>query len=88
MLALECPTQSYDWGSADAIPGFQRRQSDGGPVAEVWVGTHPLGTAQYVGEDGAQHSLTQVSGELDFMLKVLAADRPRSEEHTSELQSH
>ncbi|GAA3551904.1 mannose-6-phosphate isomerase, class I [Nocardioides daeguensis] len=78
MLALDCPTQSYDWGSADAIPGFQRRPAEGGPVAEVWVGTHPLGTAQYVDRSGARRALTAASGELAFMLKVLAADRPLS----------
>ncbi len=78
MLALECPTQSYDWGSTDAIPGFQRREPDGGPVAEVWVGTHPLGTAQYVDDKGERRPLDHVAGELNFMLKVLAADRPLS----------
>ncbi|MBM0125571.1 mannose-6-phosphate isomerase, class I [Pimelobacter simplex] len=78
MLALDCPAQSYDWGSADAIPGFQGRQPDGAPVAEVWIGTHPLGTAQYVDADGVRRDLTEVAGELTFMLKVLAADRPLS----------
>jgi mannose-6-phosphate isomerase len=78
LLALECPTQSYDWGSADAIPGFQGKQPDGAPVAEVWVGTHPLGTAAYVDADGTRRDLTETAGELAFMLKVLAADRPLS----------
>lgn len=78
MLALDCATQSYDWGSADAIPGFLRRDADGRRVAEVWVGTHPLGTAQVVDASGARRPLTEVSGELGFMLKVLAADRPLS----------
>ncbi|WGX98531.1 mannose-6-phosphate isomerase, class I [Nocardioides sp. L-11A] len=78
MLALDCPTQSYDWGSAEAIPGFQRRRPDGGPVAEVWVGTHPLGTAQFIDSDGERQPLTAAAGELEFMLKVLAAERPLS----------
>ena len=52
MFMLDCPTQAYDWGSADAIPGFLRQEADGGPVAEVWVGTHPLGTAQTIDADG------------------------------------
>ena len=42
MLSLDCPTQSYDWGSVDHIPGFLRRDGDGEPVAEMWVGTHPV----------------------------------------------
>ena len=78
MLALECATQSYDWGSTDAIPGFQRRRPDGGPVAEVWLGTHPLGTARYVDADGEQRPLDDVAGHLGFMLKLLAAERPLS----------
>ncbi|MDQ6522245.1 mannose-6-phosphate isomerase, class I [Nocardioides sp. LHD-245] len=78
MLTLDCPTQSYDWGSAEAIPGFQRRQPNGDPVAEVWVGTHPLGTAQFVDEQGERRPLTDTAGQLDFMLKVLAASRPLS----------
>lgn len=78
MLSLECPTRAYDWGSTDAIPGFQRRRPEGGPVAEVWVGTHPMGVAQIVDGDHPPRPLTEVAGELDFMLKVLAADRPLS----------
>ena len=78
MFLLECPTQAYEWGSADAIPGFQRREPEGGPVAEVWLGTHPLGVAHLVGDDDPPRPLTEVAGELGFMLKVLAAERPLS----------
>ncbi|WP_158296477.1 mannose-6-phosphate isomerase, class I [Nocardioides albidus] len=78
MHALECATQSYDWGSAEAIPGFMRRDADGRRVAEVWVGTHPLGAAHVVDAAGGRRPLAEVAGELGFMLKVLAADRPLS----------
>ena len=78
MLPLACPTQDYDWGSTDAIPGFQRRKPEGTPVAEMWLGTHPMGTARIVDERGDERPLTEVAGHLDFMLKVLAADRPLS----------
>lgn len=78
LLPLACHTQSYDWGSPDAIPGFQRRSGDGSPVAEVWLGTHPLGTAQVVERSGEERPLTEVAGELDFMLKMLGASRPLS----------
>lgn len=78
MLALTCPTQSYDWGSTHAIPTFQRTEADGRPVAEVWVGTHPLGTARVDDGTSRGRALTEVAGELGFMLKVLAADRPLS----------
>ncbi|NHA01559.1 hypothetical protein G5V59_21925 [Nocardioides sp. W3-2-3] len=69
MLALTCPTQSYDWGSTHAIPTFQRTEADGRPVAEVWVGTHPLGTARIDDGTGQGRPLTEVAGELGFMLK-------------------
>lgn len=78
MLPLDCSTQPYDWGSPDAIPGFQRRSGDGSPVAEVWLGTHPLGVSRVRGADGTERPLTDVAGELGFMLKILAADRPLS----------
>lgn len=78
MFSLACPTQAYDWGSTQAIPGFQRRPPEGGPVAEVWVGTHPMGIAQIVDSRTQPRPLTEVAGELDFMLKVLAAERPLS----------
>lgn len=78
MLPLLCPTQAYDWGSTHAIPGFQGRRPDGAPVAEVWLGTHPLGTARIVDRHGDERPLTEVAGELDFMLKLLAAERPLS----------
>ncbi|GAA3828374.1 mannose-6-phosphate isomerase, class I [Nocardioides panacisoli] len=77
MFALDCPTKGYDWGSTEGIPFFQRRQSDGRPVAEVWMGTHPLGTAQVVSEEGSK-PLTDISGDLRFMMKILAAERPLS----------
>ncbi|MCX6399598.1 MAG: mannose-6-phosphate isomerase, class I [Propionibacteriales bacterium] len=78
MFALSCHTQTYDWGSTDAIAAFQRRASDDVRVAEVWMGTHPLGTARIRDADGAERPLTEVAGDLGFMLKVLAADRPLS----------
>lgn len=88
MLELACPTQDYAWGSSDSIPGFQRRTADGRPVAEVWMGTHPLGTAQVVDGTGEHRPLTAVAGELDFMMKILAAARPLSiQVHPNEAQA-
>lgn len=77
MFALDCPTQGYDWGSLDAIPDFLRNAGTGTPIAEVWMGTHPLGTATADAPDGPT-ALTEISGELPFMMKLLAAARPLS----------
>lgn len=77
MFALECPTQGYDWGSTEGIPSFLRKQPDGRPVAEMWMGTHPLGPARVVTGEGTK-PLTDVAGDLPFMMKILAAQRPLS----------
>ncbi|WP_127479646.1 mannose-6-phosphate isomerase, class I [Nocardioides pantholopis] len=77
MLRLDCPTHGYEWGSANDIPAFLRQDADGSPVAEVWMGTHPLGTAVARHDEG-DRPLTDVAGELPFMLKILAASSPLS----------
>jgi mannose-6-phosphate isomerase len=68
----------YAWGDHDFIPGLLDAPTDGQPWAELWLGTHPAGTATT--EDG--HSLLDVTGELPYLLKVLAAAEPLS------LQTH
>ncbi|KQY58394.1 hypothetical protein ASD11_01640 [Aeromicrobium sp. Root495] len=77
MRPLDCPSQDYDWGSTDDIPAFLRTASGDRPMAEVWMGTHPLGPAMVPGPDGPV-SLRDAVGELPFMLKILAASRPLS----------
>jgi len=77
MQRLRNGLQRYDWGSAVAIPQFLGTTPEGGPVAEMWVGTHPLNPSAVLGEGGEQ-PLRDVVGDLPFMLKVLAAERPLS----------
>lgn len=81
MHRLHNASRNYDWGSAHDIARFTGVESDGRPLAELWMGTHPLSPSQ-IEVDGAQRSLTEVAGDLPFMMKVLAADRPLS------LQAH
>jgi len=45
MLLLQGSLQRYPWGTTDAIPTLLGQPADGGPVAEYWLGSHPLGTA-------------------------------------------
>lgn len=80
MYLLDNASRAYDWGSSSDIPRFLGRQPDGGPLAEVWMGTHPLGQSVVVGDDvgGRPAELAEVAGDLPFMLKILAADRPLS----------
>ena len=77
MRRLHNTTRDYDWGSSEDIPRFLREPGDGWPLAEVWMGTHPLGSSTVDTDDG-EVSLAALSGELPFMLKLLAASRPLS----------
>src|SRR5215216_5312069 len=70
--------QHYEWGDRDFIPGLLGEPADGRPWAELWLGTHPNGPATLA--DG--RPLRDVTGELPFLLKVLAAAEPLS------LQAH
>ncbi|MGA8988768.1 mannose-6-phosphate isomerase, class I, partial [Aeromicrobium sp.] len=77
MWRLDNATRAYDWGSTADIPTFMGQKPGHGPLAEVWMGTHPLGSSMVDGPDRAM-MLGEVAGELPFMFKILAADRPLS----------
>lgn len=67
----------YEWGSFDEIPRFLGAPIEAEPLAEVWMGTHPLDPS-YVEIDQERVPLVEVAGELPFLLKILAARRPLS----------
>jgi mannose-6-phosphate isomerase len=67
MRRLHNTSRDYDWGSTVDIPRFLRGDPAGRPVAEVWMGTHPLGASSVVTADG-RRPLAAVSGELPFMV--------------------
>ncbi|MCL8027614.1 mannose-6-phosphate isomerase, class I [Nocardioides bruguierae] len=77
MHLLDCPSQDYAWGTAYDIPSFLGRAATGHPMAEVWMGTHPLGPAMVQVED-ERRPLSDVSGDIPFMMKILSAARPLS----------
>ncbi len=66
--------QHYAWGDQTVIPELLHTTADGRPWAELWLGTHPNGPATI---DGGG-SLSDTTGELPYLLKVLAAARPLS----------
>ena len=75
--------QHYAWGDVQAIPTLLGREPDGRPWAEWWLGTHPGAPATVDGEP-----LASVSGELPYLLKVLAAAEPLSlQTHPSRTQA-
>lgn len=77
MRRLHNMTQAYDWGSTSDIPRFLGRTGSGEPVAELWLGTHPLAPSQIECPEGLR-PLSDVAGEVPFMLKILAAEQPLS----------
>jgi mannose-6-phosphate isomerase len=79
MHRLRNGVQNYDWGSLDAIPRFLGDDKvSARPVAEVWIGTHPLMPSAAVDGDGTEQPLSEVAGDLPFMVKLLAANQPLS----------
>jgi len=78
MHLLSNGVKHYDWGSPKAIPAFLGASADGVPVAEMWIGTHPLSPSAVIDESGATKPLSDVAGDLPFMVKLLAAARPLS----------
>ena len=90
--------QHYSWGDPTSIPAMLGLEPDGRPWAELWFGTHLGGASKVIDLGSSDRSsdapgladdtgglfspLTAVSGELPFLLKILAAAEPLS------LQSH
>jgi mannose-6-phosphate isomerase len=77
-LAVTGVVQHYAWGDREFIPRLLGVEPDGRPWAELWLGTHPNGPA--VLADG--RPLSDLTGPLPYLLKVLAAAEPLS------LQAH
>lgn len=94
MRRLNGHVQHFAWGSKTAIPAILRREPDGRPWAEYWLGTHPSGHGFL--DDGTPldtyiqdhpHVIGAAAraafGDLlPFLLKILAASTPLS------LQAH
>jgi mannose-6-phosphate isomerase len=78
VIAVEGVVQHYAWGDRSFIPTLRGLEPDGRPWAEWWLGTHPSAPSRLA--DG--RSLSDVTGELPYLLKVLAAAEPLS------LQTH
>lgn len=103
VFEIEGAKRDYDWGSKSAIEDMLGLPRDGNPLAELWFGAHPDDPAQVpslgmtldeviasdpaglLGEPTAQ----RFDGQLPFLLKVLAAERPLSiQVHPTLEQAH
>jgi len=93
MLLLQGTIQRYPWGTTDAIPTLLGQPVDGGPVAEYWLGAHPLAPATAAGEPlnqliAADPSILgagtreRFGDGLPFLMKVLSA------RHALSIQAH
>ena len=79
--------KDYDWGNKDFIPSLIGGYT-GGPQAELWFGTHPLGESRTEEGEALSELLKNDksylgnewndSGELPLLLKILAIDKPLS----------
>ena len=81
----------YEWGSHESIPHFLGfENSEDLPCAEMWMGTHS-GAPSQVQPDGNNKNrvnLADISGDLPFLFKLLAADKPLSiQAHPNLLQA-
>ena len=66
--------QHYAWGDPTFIPELLHVTADGRPWAELWLGTHSAGATTLA--DGT--ALSDRTGDLPYLLKVLAAVEPLS----------
>ncbi len=93
MQLLHGTFQHYAWGTTDAIPELLGRPADGRPVAEYWLGAHPLTPSEVDGVllDALVARNPEVVGEasraafgdrLPYLVKVLSA------RHALSLQAH
>ena len=74
----------YPWGTTDAIPAILGIEGDSSPVAEYWLGAHPLAPS-WVGEESladalrrdpsllGEASVTQFGARLPYLMKILSA---------------
>ena len=68
----------YTWGSVNALPVLLGEEPDGEPLAELWFGAHPAGSASVVIDGGTVGLDAVLEAGLPFMLKLIAAAEPLS----------
>jgi mannose-6-phosphate isomerase len=81
MYRLVGSVRKYDWGDTAFIPSLLNETPDGSPCAELWFGTHLMGPSLAETPTG-NVALKEIVGDLDILVKILAASRPLS------LQTH
>jgi len=78
LYRLQNQIKHYEWGSSKLIPEFLNIENGKGvPCAEMWMGTHSLSVSK-TEVNGSLVNLTEISGELPFLFKLLAVEKPLS----------
>jgi len=74
---LQNQIKHFDWGSPKLIPDLLgiKDNDPNKPYAEMWMGTHPSAPSRVI-ESGV--NLKEISGELPFLLKLIAVEKPLS----------
>jgi len=92
---LKNPVQAYAWGSTSFIPELLGKPSPSAdPMAELWMGTHPMGVSQALWEGDwislagliqkdphnilGKEAARRFSNQLSFLFKILSAAMPLS----------
>jgi mannose-6-phosphate isomerase len=76
---LQNKLKHYDWGSPVMLPqflGFENK--DGRHHAEMWMGTNSGAPSKVYLPDGDSMFLSEISGQLPFLFKLLAVETPLS----------
>ena len=86
LFKISNSARDYAWGSKSLISDYFGVPRTGGPMAEIWFGTHCSSPAK-VAESGESLS-SKIGHELGFLLKILAAEAPLSiQAHPSSAQA-
>ncbi|MDR2964604.1 MAG: mannose-6-phosphate isomerase, class I [Treponema sp.] len=81
---LQNQIKNYEWGSIEVMPEFLGIENTKNiPFAEMWMGTHEnapsLADLSLAGNNEAdQIPLKEISGDLSFLFKLLAVEKPLS----------
>ena len=80
--------RDYAWGSKTLIADFFGLPATGGPMAEVWFGTHS-GSPTLLADEPNRTVLAALDNHpLSYLLKILAADQPLSiQAHPNSMQA-
>jgi mannose-6-phosphate isomerase len=73
--------KNYDWGDEDTIRrSLGLSSTRGTKIAELWLGTHPLGSSHLDSPHGPP--LRDIAGDMTMLVKLLSCEQPLS------LQTH